>query len=182
MNMLSRPLKALKTVRFGVLSAAEFAQRVGPPLMFMGAVVVGLFAVDLILYTVSRLAGAPVDVKTWGTYASWAAAVLPTVGIVATLGMWFVNQTEKDARDALDQAILVVVERPEGGVASLLNNSNWPVEVVAVTPAMPDRLGRVVRPGGARLLLMTDTRLVRFRIRGFVFEEDTSGDVRRVGV
>lgn len=165
---------------FGLVTAKEFAQRIAGPLLFVGFAIIALLVVDVALYVASGALGIRVDAATWGTYAAWASALLPTVGVVATVGIWLVNQRDRDARDALDQAVLVSVERQEGAVASIHNQSSWAIEIVDVEPPMIEVLGRIVRPNGPRLLLGPDTRSAKYRVKGIVFEQDIEGSVVRV--
>lgn len=167
-------------IHFGLVTAKEFGQRVGAPLLFMAFVILGLLMVDIALYTFARFSGVHLESAVWGTYAAWASAILPTIGIVATVGMWLVNQFEKDAREALNQAILISVEKKENAVASILNQSAWPLEIVAATPSLNRVDGQIVRPQGPRLLLEKDTRSVTYRIRGVSFEHEITGALRRI--
>lgn len=165
---------------FGSLSAVDVLRRTLLPLAFVALIVLVVLGLELSTYAIGIAFGLSLDVSVWGTYAAWTSAILPTVAVVATIGVWLIGQLDKETRDAQNEAILVTLEQAEGAVASLLSKSSWPVEVIETSPPIDTVVGRIVKPNGPRLLLGQDTISVKFRVRGVEFEQDVAGAIRRL--
>lgn len=142
-------------------------------------VVLGIFMIDVALFLLGSQS--PLDTDVWGTYAAWAGAILPTLGVTVTAATWLAGRHAESVQAAEEAALRVIVERRPGAVTSLQNDSEWPLIVVGSTPAFAENSAKVVRPHAPRLLFTEDTTSVTIRIRGCAFELGISGTLTRVG-
>lgn len=138
-----------------------------------------LFAVDLALAALSSLTGTHLDPAVWGTYAAWASAVLPMLGIIATFTVWINGRREERLSEAHAKASLVVLERGDDAVAAVANNSGVPIRVVAVAPPRTEFVPFGVGPG-KRGLLYDDTAQLEFALGTGLFRLVASGECIRI--
>lgn len=164
----------------GALPLPEVLRIAGGVLAAVLVVVLALFVVDFALFLASPLF--PLDPVVWGTYAAWAGAVLPTLGVGVAAATWIAGRHQEAVQAAEDAALQVTLERKGCAVASLQNDSAWPVMIVSCTPTSPKLVvGLVARPGGPRVLFDEQTERVKIRIRGSDFILGTDGTLVRAG-
>ncbi|WP_282005984.1 hypothetical protein [Propioniciclava sinopodophylli] len=167
------PLPHVGKLYLGPLPLKSFFGITGGVLAALMSVVLFILVFDLALYSLSQFF--PLDTAVWGTYAAWASAILPTLGVAVAAATWLAGRHQESIQRAEDAALLVVLERRDGAVTSLLNQSEWPLLVLSSSPEVKKNINRVLRAGAPRLLFEADTEAVRIRIRGCVFDLTISG-------
>ena len=168
------------TARFGPLTRREFARPLVRAVALLVAAAGTLVLVDALIFVAASLGPIHVDVAVWGTYAAWASAVLPTFGLMATVGMWLVNQRLDDVADAVEVVNRVFLVTASGAVVVLRNESDSPITVVKCSPPIADVSGEIVRPHSHDLLLASDTLEVTVEARTCSFAIGIDGRVKRL--
>lgn len=90
-----------------------------------------LFAADLVLFWVGNVSDFQLPSAVWGTYSSWASAMLPGLTLFGTAAMWLADRNRRDEAELQAELFRVRVESRNGG-AWLVNDSSSAVALVSL--------------------------------------------------
>lgn len=93
-----------------------------------------LLGVDLLLYAAGNMWDLGFSPEVWGTYSSWANAIFPAFGLLASVHLWISDRTNREKREAVAWASMIRRQNGAHGTDTTLRNHS-PTQLQIVGPA-----------------------------------------------
>ena len=155
--------------------------------LFAGLVIVlAIIFVDLCLYGVGKAFDLGFTTDVWGTYSSWAVAILPGIAIMVSTYQWIHDRKERDRHEVLGHASMLVRTNGETAGANwtdttLFNGASVPVQIVQTSGAKLRDEGTIVCQPKGTLYFLTPADDIEVVVADHTVLVHNNGGVEYVG-
>lgn len=137
------------------------------PVLLLGSLIVAVvMVVELILFLVGTLFKLGFAPEVWGTYAAWASATLPALGLLTSVHIWLSDRNRREEREIVSWVSMVRRANGTEGMDTRLRNES-PVHLRVTGPALGDldQESPVCAPG-ADLYFKGSVEVINLEISG----------------